>query len=204
MTPPDAVVFDMGGVLLDWNPRHLYRKLFDDTADMEHFLATVCTEDWNVRQDAGRSLRAATEDLTARHPEHADRIEAYYDRWLEMIPGPVDGMTEIVEALASRDVPLHVLSNCARETMPMARRRFRIFDPFDVFVVSGEERVMKPDRRVYEILIDRVGRPAGRMVFIDDRPENVAGAAAAGFVALLFRDAERLRDDLAALGLLDR
>ncbi len=199
----DAVVFDLGGVLLDWNPRHLYRKLFEDPAEMERFLATVCTDDWNFGQDAGRPVHEATADLIDRHPRHADLIAAYYGRWLEMISGPLPGVPEIVRALADDGRPLHILSNCARETMPMARAAFRLLDRFQEFVVSGEEGVVKPDRRIYDILVARVGRPAERLVFIDDRPENVDGARAAGLSALPFTDAAALRRDLAALGLLD-
>lgn len=198
-----VAIFDLGGVLLDWNPRHLYRKLFDgDEAAMEHFLANVCTTEWNEAQDAGRTFAEATEALMPHHADKRALIEAWGVRFGEMIPGAIDGTVDILRELKARSVPVYAITNWSAETFPPQRARFAFLDWFDGIVVSGEEGVIKPDARIFAILLERHGVAARDAVFIDDVPANAAAAAALGIHGIHFRSPEQLRRDLAACGLL--
>lgn len=198
-----AVVFDLGGVLLRWNPRFLYRKLFDgDEAAMEHFLATVCTQQWNERQDAGRTFADAVAALAPFHAQYLKLIEAFEKRFDEMVPGAIEETVAIAADLKRNDVPLYALSNWSAETFPRMRARFEFLTWFDGIVVSGQEGVMKPDPRVFRILLDRYGLAASEAVFIDDDPRNPAVAASLGMRGIHFQTPEKLRVDLESLGLL--
>jgi len=199
---PEAVVFDLGGVLIDWNPRHLYRKLFDDPAAMETFLATVVTADWNEQQDAGRPWPEAIEWLVARHPDERARIEAYHDRWPEMLGGPIAGTVEILSDLRETGVRLLALSNWSGEMFERTRARFPFLDWFDGVVISGHVGLVKPDPRIFGYLVERFGVLPERSLFIDDQPGNADVAARLGFETLRFVDSETLRRDLEGLGLL--
>jgi 2-haloacid dehalogenase len=198
-----VVVFDLGGVLLEWNPRHLYRKLFggDDDA-MEAFLGSVCTEDWNERQDAGRSFADGVAELLPKYPQHARLIEAFGARFDEMIPGAIDDSVAVLHELKRAGVPLYALTNWSSETFPPQRRRFPFLALFDGIVVSGDEGVIKPDPRIFRILLERYGVAAGDAVFIDDVQANAAAAAALGIHGIHFRSPALLRAELAMLGLL--
>jgi 2-haloacid dehalogenase len=197
------IVFDLGGVLIDWNPRYLYRKLFDgDTAAMEDFLATVCTQEWNEQQDAGRTAAEAQAEMIERFPEHEVRIRAYYDRFDEMMAGPIPGTPDILEALHERQMPLYALTNWSAETFPHALRRFAFFERFRGIVVSGRIKLKKPDPRIFAHLIATHRLVARETLFIDDAMKNVDGARAAGLQALHFQTPERLAADLRGLGLL--
>jgi 2-haloacid dehalogenase len=197
-----AAIFDLGGVLVDWNPRHLYRKLIADEAAMEAFLAEVCTQEWNEQQDAGRPFAEAVARLCAEHPDHAALIAAYDARWDEMIAGAIDGSVAVLAELRARRMPLYALTNWSAEKFPVARERFDFLTWFDDILVSGEVGLKKPDPRIFRMLLDRHGLAAEHCVYIDDVERNVTAAAAIGLAALQFRTPERLRDDLAALGLL--
>jgi 2-haloacid dehalogenase len=198
-----VAVFDLGGVLIDWNPRHLYRKLFPgDEAAMEHFLGHVCTPHWNECQDAGRTFAEAEDELIRAHPGKAELIRAWRLRFPEMIPGAIGGTVEILERLNARGVPLYALSNWSRETFPSQRTRFSFFDRFQGIVVSGEEGVIKPDPRIFELLFRRYGISAREAVFIDDNPVNARAATALGVHGIHFRSPDALAGELAALGLL--
>ena len=199
----NVAIFDLGGVLLDWNPRFLYRKLFDgDEAAMEHFLATVCTTEWNERQDSGRSFAEAIEELLPHHADKIELIEAFGTRFGEMIRGPIDGAVDVVAELRDREVPLYVLSNWSAETFPSQRQRFEFLSWFDGIVISGLEGVMKPDPRIFRILLDRYGVAAESAVFIDDVARNAAAGSAVGIHGIHFRSAEQLRRELITLGML--
>ncbi|MFL5679604.1 MAG: HAD family hydrolase [Chloroflexota bacterium] len=200
---PTAVVFDLGGVLIDWNPRYLYRTLFDDEAEMEAFLAEVTTPEWNGRQDAGRPWKEAIEALAAEHPERRELIAAFWDRWPETLGDAISGTVEVLRELKARGVPVYALSNWSAETFPRARPRYPFLDWFDGLVISGEVRLVKPDRRIFEHLLSRFGLVAAETVFIDDSEVNVAAARAAGLVALRFTGAEELRRELVGLRLLE-
>jgi 2-haloacid dehalogenase len=199
----NVVIFDLGGVLIDWNPRHLYRKLFDgDEAAMEHFLATVCTQEWNRGQDAGRLLADAARLLKQQHADKAELIDAFYGRFDEMMAGPISGAVDILAGLHARGTSLYLLSNFSAETYPLACRRFDFLRLFHGIIVSGEVKAIKPDPRIYEILIDRYRIDPYRAVFIDDVAENVDTAQRFGIYGIQFSDPEALRAELAMLKLL--
>ena len=198
-----VVVFDLGGVLLEWNPRHLYRKLFaGDEAAMEAFLADVCSVAWNERQDAGRRFADAVDELMPRHADKRALIEAFGQRFGEMIPGPIAGTVAIFHELKRRNTPLYALSNWSSETFPPQRERFPFLAQFDGIVVSGDEGVIKPDPRIFRILFDRYAIAPHEAVFIDDNPANAAAASTLGVHGIHFRSPDALRTELAALGLL--
>ncbi len=198
-----AVVFDLGGVLIDWNPRHLFRKVFDgDEPAMEHFLATVCTPAWNDQQDRGRPFEVGIALLLAEHPGFAEPIRAFRSRWIEMLAGPVPGSVELLSELRERGTAIFALSNWSAETYPEARDHYPFLSWFQQILLSGEVGLAKPDPAIFELARERFGiRPAASL-FIDDSLANVEGARAAGFQTTHFRDARSLRRDLAAAGLL--
>jgi 2-haloacid dehalogenase len=202
VTPLNAAVFDLGGVLIDWNPRYLYRTLFDDDAAMEAFLAEVTTPAWNAEQDAGRSWREAVETLAAIYPDRRDLIAAYDERWEETLGGPIEGTVEILADLRQAGVRLVALSNWSAEKFPIARPRYPFLEWFETIVISGEVRVSKPDPRIFRHLFERTGLTAEACVYVDDAPANVQAATDLGMTALRFRDPVALRVDLAVLGLL--
>ena len=197
-----VAIFDLGGVLLQWNPRHLYRKLFNgDDAAMEDFLASVCTTEWNERQDAGRTFAEGTRELLPRHPDKVELIEAWGKRFGEMIPGPIDGTVDVLSDLRARNVPLYGVSNWSAETFPPQRARFPFLSWLKDIVVSGEVGFIKPDPRIFQILLDRNGIAAESAVFIDDVAVNAAAASRLGIHGIHFRSPDQLRRDLAAVGL---
>jgi 2-haloacid dehalogenase len=197
-----TIVFDLGNVLINWNPRNLYRKLFTEPTAMEHFLTHVCTAAWNLEQDRGRSWADAVALLSARHPTQAELIAAYATRWQEMLDGPIQGTVEILRELKIAGRPLYGLTNWSAETFPVARQRFEFLDWFDGIVVSGDVKLVKPDARIYRHLLDSYGLTAGETVFIDDSHANVEGAKAVGLAGLHFTSPAALRRDLTALGVL--
>ena len=176
-----TVVFDLGGVLIDWNPRHLYRSMFGgDEAAMEEFLATVVTPDWNAAQDAGRSFAEGTALLRERHADKAHLIDAYPARFQETLKGPITESVAILGALRARNVPLYALTNWSHETFPPALRRFEFLQWFRGILISGEVGLIKPDPRIYQLLLERFGIDPETAVFIDDNPGNAAAATAIG------------------------
>lgn len=198
---PPVIVFDLGGVLIDWDPRHLYRKLFDQDATMEWFLDEVCHGAWNLEQDRGRSFADAIEEAVLRHPDQRALIEAYHLRWEEMLAGAIEDTVTILEELQSNGYELHALTNFSAETFPLARGRFGFLEHFETILVSGEERLIKPDPRIFALLLERICHPAQACIFIDDNRNNVAAAATLGFDAILFEDPHDLRGELAQRGL---
>ena len=203
-TRPTVVVFDLGGVLVDWNPRYLYRTLFDgDETAMEQFLAEVCTPGWNHEQDCGRPWDEACALLVRDHPDKRPLIEAWPARFDETMAGPIPGTVEILAELRARDVPLYALSNWSAETFPRAQARFEFLQWFRGIVISGALRVAKPDRAIYRHFLERYELRAEDTLFIDDAPRNVEAAASLGMHALQFTDAAALRSALAGLGLLE-
>ena len=199
---PQAVVFDIGRVLFDWNLRHLFAKLIDDPAELDWFLANVVTEEWHFQSDGGQSLAEMVPARIAEFPEHAHLIEAYRARFNETLPAAIPGTHEIVRRLAGRGVPLYALTNFGAEFWAGFRPIQPIFELFADVVVSGEERCAKPDPRIYEIAEARFGLPPHALFFTDDNPANIAAAAARGWRAHLFTEAPGLEAELAAHGLL--
>ena len=202
--PTKAVVFDLGGVLIDWDPRYLYRKLLADEAAVEEFLATVCTPEWNAEQDRGRPFAEGVAELAERHPEHAADIAAYHERWPEMLAGEVPGSVEVLADLRAAGVPLYALTNWAAETFAITRERFEFLDWFCGLLVSGEEGMTKPDPAIFRLLLDRFGLDPAATVFVDDSEANVAAARGLGIDAVRFTGPERLRRELSARRMLAR
>jgi 2-haloacid dehalogenase len=201
----DALVFDLGGVLIDWNPRHLYRQLFGRDVDgMERFLAEVCTQAWNEKQDAGRSWEDAIAEATATHPEDAALIRAYHERWEEMLGGPIADSVAVLDELRGGGMRLYALTNWSQHTFPFALARYPFLRWFEDIVVSGREGLIKPDPAIFKLLQSRFGLDASRSVFIDDAQKNVDAAARLGYHAIQFRNALQLRRDLASLGLMQK
>jgi 2-haloacid dehalogenase len=198
-----TVVFDLGGVLIDWDPRHLYRKLFaGGEAAMEDFLASVCTHEWNRCQDAGRSFAEGARLLKAEHADKAELIDAYHARFDEMMAGPIAGSVTILAELRDRDVPLYGLTNWSAETYPAALKRFAFLGWFRGILVSGDVRLIKPDPRIFVLLIERFAINPQRAVYIDDVEANVAAAQPFGLHAIHFTTPAKLREELVGLGLL--
>jgi 2-haloacid dehalogenase len=199
---PNTVVFDLGNVLVRWNPRLLYEQLITDADELERFFETVITHDWIREQDAGRTFEQGIAILAAQFPYYHSQIRAFWERWEEMVPGQIDGTVEILAELKKRETPLYALTNWSHETFPIARPRFPFFEWFDGIVVSGEVGLIKPDARIYHHLLERFDLTAGDCVFIDDSAANVAGAEAVGITGLHFQSPERLRRELGELRLL--
>lgn len=203
-TIPPAVttaVFDIGNVLIRWDPRNLFRRLIPDEEEMERFLAEVCTDDWNLEQDRGRSWAEAVAERVALHPDKADLIRAYDTGWHEMVPGSVEGTADVLLELEAAGVPLYAITNFSAEKYVEAVARFPILSRFRDTVVSAHEGLLKPDPAIYRRLFERTGIDPATAVFIDDSAKNVAGAEAVGMRAIRFVDAADLRARLLALGL---
>lgn len=201
-----AVVFDFGGVLFDWSPHHLYRKLIADDQERQWFLNNICTQEWNTEQDAGRTLAEATRSLVAQHPEHEPLIQAYYDRWHEMLRGPLTDGVDILLALHETNIPLFGLTNWSAETFPYARKHYPFLSCFRDIVVSGEVKQIKPDAAIYNTSLAQVCAhlpdiQPHEVVFIDDVLGNVEAAIALGWQGIHHQSAEHTRERLATLGL---
>jgi len=198
-----AVIFDLGGVLVDWDPRYLYRRLFaGDEAAMEHFLGHVCTPEWNRQQDAGRPFAEGEAEAAARHPAMLEFIRAWLPNFDEMIPRAIDGTVAILDELRRNGVPVYALTNWSAETFAGQPARFPFLGWFEGIVVSGREKLIKPDPRIFRLLLDRYGIDGSRAVFIDDSPANAAAATALGMRGIVFTGADALRHELEALSLL--
>lgn len=201
-TTPSTVVFDIGGVLIDWNPRYLYRKLLPDADAVEHFLSTVCTSEWNVMQDAGRSWDDAVAELTVLHPDKTELIAAYHLRWDEMVSGAIDDTVEILRTLKAQGTPTYAITNFSADKFVRARRRFDFLNAFDGVTVSGEIGLIKPDARIYEHFLRSFGLEPADCVFIDDVAKNAQAARDVGMHAIHFTTPEALRAELDAFGIL--
>jgi 2-haloacid dehalogenase len=198
----EAVVFDIGGVLLDWDPRYLYREVFDDHEAMEWFLAHVCTSQWHEAHDRGVSTVDSCRSLAELYPEYAEEIEVWASRSEEMVAGEIPGTPEILDELTAAGVPCYALSNMEEETYPLRAARFPFFARFAGVVISGNEKVAKPEPRIFEILLHRYRLEAPSTLFVDDSPANLAAAAGLGMPTLAFESPAHLRASLVGLGLL--
>ena len=197
-----TVVFDLGGVLIDWNPLHLYNSVIPDQAERTHFLNEVCTMDWNEEQDAGRSISEGTLQLIGKFPQHENHIRTYYDRWEEMLGGHIEGTVEILKHLKfDAGMKLYALTNWSAETFPIAVKRFEFLNWFDGRLVSGEEKIRKPFPNFYQLLIDRFNIRPEEAVYIDDNARNLGPAAALGFHTIHFQSPEQLKTELGRCGL---
>jgi len=197
-----AVVFDVGRVLVQWDLRHLFAKLIDDPEELEWFVTHVVTPEWDFQHDAGRPLAEMLPERKAEFPAYAAHIDAYATRFNETIPGPVPGSFEIVEDLAARGVPLYAITNFGSEFWAQFRPRYPLFDLFRDIVVSGDEKLLKPEPAIYRLALARFGLAEGEGLFIDDSLPNVIGARENGFHGHHFVDAPTLRAALIGHGLL--
>jgi 2-haloacid dehalogenase len=199
----DAIIFDLGGVLIDWNPAYVYDKMFTSEDQKRLFFEKICTPDWNEQQDAGRSLKEATDELLEKHPDWKEYIEAYYGRWEEMLGGPIHGTVEIFKQLkASGKYKLYALTNWSAETFPVALDRYDFLHWFDARVVSGEEKMRKPFPEFYQLLLDRFQLTAEETLFIDDNLRNEQAAKEIGLQTVHFKSPAQLKEDLLQLRIL--
>ncbi len=197
----DAVVFDLGGVLLDWDPRHLYRQIFADPAEMETFLGTICTQQWHVAHDLGADITLSCRLLAQQHPGYAAQIMAWAERTEEMVRGQLDDTVELLAELKRAGLRCYVLSNMEAPCFEVRLGRFGFLHWFDGHVISGVERVAKPDRRIFRILLARYGLTAERTIFVDDSDANIGAARQLGIIGIRFTAAGQLRRDLRLAGL---
>ena len=181
------IIFDFGGVLIDWNPMYLYGNVFKTEEEMNYFLENVCRYDWNVLQDAGRSVSEATRLLQKEHPKFSEQISYYYGRWEEMLGGTIDENVKLIKPLKKR-YKLYGLTNWSAETLPIAMEKYSFFKDLDGIVVSGDERVIKPNPKIYEILLNRYSIDAESSLFIDDNADNIETANKMGFKTVHFTD----------------
>jgi 2-haloacid dehalogenase len=197
----DTVVFDLGNVLIDWNPRYLFRKLYGAEVErMEYFLKEVCSSEWNECQDAGRSWHEGVAEAISRHPDHAEMIRAYHERWEEMLGEPIHESVDLLDEIRRAGVRVLALTNWSHETFPVALQRFHFLHWFEGILVSGQEKLIKPDPQIFRLLISRFRVEPARAVFIDDNLRNIAGAEHVGMRSLHFTNAAKLRRDLVELG----
>ncbi|MDR2920234.1 MAG: HAD family phosphatase [Tannerella sp.] len=193
------IVFDFGGVLLDWNPRYVYSTVFEDEKEMEHFLANICTNEWNAEQDRGRPFAEGIKLLQSQYPEHKETIQLYSDRWEDMLKSELPESVELLRELKEQGYSIWGLTNWSAETIPVAYRRYDFFKLFDGIVVSGDEKLIKPDKRLYKVLLDRYKLDAGESVFIDDNLANIQAAQELGFKGILFDNIVNVRKQLSDL-----
>ena len=204
MADINAIIFDLGGVLIDWNPRYVYRTIFKSEEEMEWFLENITTHEWNEQQDAGHPLHKATEELIAKHPEWEKEIKAYYGRWLEMLGDAIHETVEIFHQLKkSGKYKLYALTNWSAETFPHAKEKFNFLEWFDGIVVSGEEKKKKPSSEFYQLLLDRYKLDSAKTIFIDDSLRNIKGAEVVGIRGIHFHNAEQLKKELFKIGVIN-
>lgn len=201
--PVTTIIFDLGGVLIDWNPRYLYRTIFKTEEEVDWFLQNICTHDWNEKQDEGYPIAKATEELITQHPEWEKEIRAYYDRWTEMLGGPIQETIEIFRKLKmNTNLKLYALTNWSAELFPIALQRYDFLHWFDGRLVSGEEKTRKPFPEFYKILLDRYDVNPQQAVFIDDNLRNVKGGEVVGIKGIHFQNAQQLSESLNSFGIL--
>jgi 2-haloacid dehalogenase len=199
----NSIIFDLGGVLVDWNPDYLYRNLFADEKEMKHFLANITTPDWNEEQDAGRSLQEGTDLLVHQHPHHESNIRAFYGRWEEMLGGAMEDTVKIFRELKeSGKYKIYALTNWSAETFPIALEKYDFLNWFDGVVVSGTEKMRKPAPDFYQLLLNRYGVQAQDALFIDDNHRNIVAAEKLGISSIHFTSSQQLKADLISRGIL--
>lgn len=193
------IIFDFGGVLLDWNPRYLYKSYFNNDEEMEHFLADICNGEWNIKQDAGRPFAEAVKELQTKFPEYAEAIQMYDDDWEKMLKCELPGSIDLLKELKSMGYGIYGLTNWSAEKIGYAFANYSFFSLFDGIVVSGVEKVVKPDRKIYEILLERYSLKPGECVFIDDNQDNVDMAKVLGINAIRFDNIGNVKEHLETL-----
>ena len=197
-----TIIFDLGGVLVDWNPRHLYRKIFKDQEEMEFFLSQVCTPDWNAQMDRGYPFKTAIGELTDQHPEYTLQIQAFFERWEEMVVGSFPETVKILEEIKGAGYPLAGLSNWSGETLPRVAHHFEFLAWLDPLVVSGEVEMVKPDPEIFQYLLKTIQRDPEECIFIDDSEINIQTAEELGFECIHYISPIQLRSRLEELEIL--
>ncbi len=199
----ESVIFDLGGVLIDWNPDYVYRTIFNDETKMREFYNEVCTSEWNEEQDAGRGLKEATEELVAKFPAEEKNIRAFYDRWEEMLKGEIEGTVKVLKKIKDKNsVKLYALTNWSAETFPVALKRFEFLQWFEGRLVSGEEKMRKPFVEIYELLMKRFNINPTTAVYIDDNERNLKAPRELGMHVILFKSPSQLEEELKELSIL--
>lgn len=196
------IVFDFGGVLIDWSPTYLFSKVFEKEEEMNYFLENICHGEWNILQDAGRPLAEATLLKQQKYPKYKDEIAMYYGRWDEMLGGTIDVNTKLVEPLKDK-YKVYGLTNWSAETLPIAMERYEFFKHLDGIVVSGDEKLVKPDARIYEVLLDRYNINAEESLFIDDNAENIKAAKELGFQTIHYTEDVNLEEVMRDMQVID-
>jgi 2-haloacid dehalogenase len=191
-----TIIFDFGGVLLDWDPHHLYRHYFKDKTEIDRFLSEIDFAQWNLEQDRGRSFAEGVAELSAAFPQHSRLIRAFRDNWEESIVGPIGGTVKILQRLKRAGYSLYGLSNWSSETFPIAYNKYDFFKLFDGIIISGEVKIVKPDPAIFELLLDKMGHPADECLLIDDSASNIAAAQKLGFATILFQSPAQLEVEL--------
>ena len=192
-----AVVFDFGGVLLKWDPRNLYSRYFpEEPQAMEDFLTEIGFMEWNAQQDKGRPFAEAVASLSKQFPHHAHLINAYQENWKESITGTIDGTVELLRMLKETGISLYGLSNWSAETFAMVNHEFKFFNLFDEIVLSGEVKLIKPEPEIFELFLQKIGKPANQCLFIDDSEANITTARKLGFDTVHFISPEHLQNEL--------
>lgn len=195
------IIFDFGGVLMDWNPRYFFKDYFNDDEKMEFFLKNVAVDDWNAEQDRGRTLKEGTEILIEKYPDWEKEVRAYYDNWTTMLRSDIPKNVEVLRKLADTDYELFGLTNWSHETFPYALANYDFFELFKgKIVVSGEEKLIKPDPKIWELLLDRYSIKAEESVFIDDNSKNIEAAKTLGFITVHVTEETDLQTELEKLG----
>lgn len=198
-----AVVFDFGGVLIDWNPYYLYRKYFKDDAEIKAFLEEIGFKEWNENFDRGYPFAKGVEELSAKFPQHAELIEAFNTRWLEALGKPMTGTIEVFKKLKESGLHVYGLSNWSVEKFNAAKDRFEFINWFDDFLLSGQVNMIKPAPQIFHIFLERMGLKAGECVFIDDSLPNINTALSLGFKAIHFKSAQQLTEELLRMKVLE-
>jgi 2-haloacid dehalogenase len=202
-SPIKSIIFDFGGVLLGWDPRHLYRRYFPDQPQaMERFLTEINFHEWNLQQDRGRPFAEANKILSSEFPQYAHLIEIYFENYEDSITGAIEGSVEILKQLKAKRYPLFGLTNWSNETFPRARRKYDFFDLFDDIIVSGDIKMLKPEPEIYHIMLEKIGKPAQECLFIDDSLPNIQQAQQMGFQTIHFESPEQLATKLRLLNLI--
>ncbi len=191
-----TIIFDLGGVLLDWNPHRLYAPFFKSQPEIDQFLREIDFAAWNARQDAGRPFAEGVATLSAEFPHYADLIRAYHENWEDSVPGPIEGTVVLLKRLKQAGHALYALTNFSAETFPIMRRRYKFLQLFEYILVSGEVGMIKPDPAIYRLMLEKIERPASECLFIDDSPANIAAAHGLGFDTIRFQSPAGLESEL--------
>ena len=199
----DTIIFDFGGVLIDWNPKYLYRKIFETEEQVNWFLENICRYEWNVKQDEGREIEVATQSLIEKFPEYHSEIAAYYGRWEEMLGGPIKETVEILNEIKTQNFRLLGLTNWSHQTFPIALEKYKFLSIFEGIVVSGIEKMIKPNPEIYQLITNRYNLDPSTSLFIDDSEKNIKAATDIGMKGIVFKSSQQLRTSLVEMDILN-